>query len=76
MEATERNDDDDRQRWKRKDSYIVSKKWNKLLHKQPATHLLFLVNIDDDVFSTRSSDANVRTMFAIKNVSLKTKLNA
>ena len=65
VEATERNDDDDRQHWKRKDSsYIVSKKWNKIFHKQPATHLLFLVNIHDDLISTRSSDANARAMFA------------
>ena len=76
LEATERNDDDDRQHWKRKDSYIVSKIWNKIFHKQPATHLLFLVDIDEDLISTRSSDANVHTMFAIKNVSVKTKLNA
>ena len=76
VEATERNDDDDRQHWKRKDSYIVSKKWNKIFHKQPATHLLFLVDIDDDLISTRSSHANARAMFAIKNVSVKTKINA
>ena len=74
--ATERNDDDDRQHWKRKDTYIVSKKWNKSLHKQPKIHLLYLINIDEGIVSTHSSDANDRAMFAIKNVSVKTKINA
>ena len=71
--ATKRNDDDDRQHWKRKDSYIVSKKWNKSLRKQPEIHLLYLIDIDEDIVST---DANARAMFAIKNVSVKTKINA
>ena len=78
VEATESNDDeDDRQHWKRKDSYIVSKKWNKIFHKQPKTNQLYLIDIDEKKFwSTRSSDAHDRTMFAIKNVSVKTKINA
>ena len=76
VEDTEHNDDDDKQHWNRKDSYIASKKWNKIFHKQPSTHQLFLIDIDEDLISTRSSNANVRTKFAIKNVSVKTKLNA
>ena len=66
VKATERNDDDDRQHWKRKDSYIVSKKWNKILYKQPKTHQLFLLYTDVD----NHSRSNVRAMFAIKKVSL------
>ena len=37
---------------------------------QSATHLLFLLYIDENNLSTRSSDANVRAKFAIKKVSL------
>ena len=73
VEATERNDDDDKQHWKRKDSYIVSKKWNKIFHKQPKTNQLYLIDIEKKFWSTLSSDTHERTMFAIKNVSVKPK---
>ena len=73
VKATERNDDDERQHWKRQGSHIVSKKLNKVFFKQSATHQLYLLDMGE--INATSSDIIERTMFAIKNVSLYKNLN-
>ena len=69
VKAIQRNDDDDNsQHLKRKGSYIVSTKFNKIFFKQSETHELVLLDIA--VINAHSTDTHERTMFAIKNVSL------
>lgn len=62
VEATERNDNDDRQHWKREDSYIVSKKFNKVFFMRPQIHNILLneMNVIDKKAVT----------FSIRNVSI------
>ena len=68
VKAAERNDGDESQHWKRDGSYIVSKALNKVFFSQPSTHLLVLVDKNEDA-AFRSSENKDRVTFAIKNVS-------
>ena len=62
VEATDRNDDDERQHWKREDYYIVSKKWNKVIFMQPGTY--------DIGLNDRNVNDKKDVTFYIKNVSV------
>ena len=61
VEATERNDDDVSQHWKREGSYIVSKKLNKVFFMRPETH--------DIVLNERKVNDTKDVTFSIRNVS-------
>ena len=68
VRASERNEDDDSQHWKRKGSYIISKKLNKAFFMQPNRNIIFLVDRNEDTIWTGNKE---RVNFAIKNVSPK-----
>ena len=62
VEATERNDNDVSQHWKREDSYIVSKKFNTVFFMRPETH--------DIVLNERNVNDKKYVTFSIRNVSI------
>ena len=65
VEATERNDDDDSQHWKRERSHIKSKKLNKVFFFTNAADKHYLVLIERKV-NNKSEDVT----FFITNVSI------
>ena len=65
VEATERNDDDDRQHWKREGSHIKSKKLNKVFFFTNAADKHYIILIE-----RKDNDKSKDVTFFIKNVSI------
>ena len=64
VKAAECNDEDESQHWKTDGSYIVSKQLNKVFFTQSSTHLLLLIDKNDDA-ALHSSEDKDRETFAM-----------